>query len=1224
MRIKITGRKIAAGLLAVVAAGLLLAAGRRAGRHRAAAAAAEMEERLLGRALAVAGSLNPELVKKLSFTAADRGTPAFDHLRERMTAAGLNRDQRGIYSLALRDGRFVFGPENYDPADPMASPPGTVYEKPPPELAAVFQSGRGRTFGPYRDEYGTFFSALAPVFDPSSGEVLMAVGIDLLAADWEANLAAARRGPLLASALLILVLAGGAAILFRSRRKLLPQGLRLRAWIFAPTCAVVVILLLLFAAYQYFQRGEESLRRTRRLTERGSRQWKRLVETETRLLGAFLDRVQDHPGLEGAWRRRDREELRELVRSFLAEPGRAGREIILTFAENDLTCFFRSRDPGSFGDRIGLRTLREAVETGEESWGLERLSPGGFALLFVRPRREDGGTDGFLKAGLEIDRLVELFSRCADGRVIAVTSGTEPGRFRVVGGTLEPLPEGLAEDWFRSPPAGPGAAPPEEIRQNGRVYSAGMIPIPDAAGRPLAELFILRDITLEDAAAGSAILHNLALAAALGGAVLVLLWTFTGRAESRIREVFRKVGESEERFRTVVDRAQDAIFLETPDGRILDANRAACDLLGYRREEMLRMRVSDLLPPEVRPALPETIRPETVAAGTYIETVELARDGRRIPIEVSNSLVEIDGEERVVAIIRDITERKRTEEALRAKTGEQEELNRRLQSALDWANRMTRKAEEASVAKSRFLANMSHEIRTPMNGVLGMTGLLLDSPLNPEQKHYAEIIEASGEALLTLINEILDFSKIEAGRLELESVEFDLEEELERFSSALALPAAAKGLEFVCRVAPSTPTRLRGDPGRLRQVLNNLAGNAVKFTERGSVTVEVSLGREEGDLAVLEFSVTDTGIGIPPEYHGGIFEPFTQADETAARRHGGTGLGLAIARQLVELMGGEIAVESEPGRGSIFRFTARFAVVSAAGPVRTPGAEDLSAHRAARVLVVDDNPTNRKLVTSLLHRWGLRPGEADSGPRALEKLRAAGAAGAPYRAAILDMMMPGMDGGELASRIGTDPEIPPLPLVLMSSLGRHPASVRREELGFAAVLSKPVHRSDLLRALLAALGGPVRSGPARARAPRPDGETPPTRRPGRILVVEDNQVNRQVARGMLKKLGYDPRVVADGSEALAALAAEPFDLVLMDVQMPGLDGLQATEKIRDPASPVLDHRVPVIALTAHALKGDRERCLAAGMNDYLPKPITLPALRTVLERWLDGKQEEDK
>ncbi|MDP8236920.1 MAG: response regulator [Candidatus Erginobacter occultus] len=1203
---------------------MLLAAGWRAGERRAAGAEAEMEERLLGRAAALAGSLNPELVKTLTFTASDRGTPAYDSLRDRMAVAGMNGAQRGIYSLVLRDGRFVFGPEDYDPSDPMASPPGTFYETPPPEIETVYRTGFPRVFGPYRDEYGTFVSALAPVFDPVSGDILMLVGIDILADDWQAILAAARRGPLLASLLLLLVLAGGVVILSRSRRKLLPGRLRLRGWIFAPTCAATVILLGLFGFSQYYQRGEATSRRTRRLIEQGRRQWQGLVESEARILGTFLDRVEDHPGLSEAWRTRDREELETRTGSFLAQSGTPRRIDYLSFIGPDLTCFFRGHAPGRFGDQVDFGTLREAARTGQDSWGLELFPPDSFALLYVRPGREAGRPDGFIKAGVEVERLAALFAGLAGSHVVIVIDASREGggRARVVRQTLDPLPEGLEEAWSEFPAAGAEEAPAPEFRHNDRIYSAGMIPVPDAVGRPAAAIFILRDITLEAAEAGSAILHNLALAAVLGGAILALLWTVAGRAESQIREVFRQVRENEERFRTVFDHAQDGIFIETPEGRIVDVNRAVCELLGYRREELLKMWVSDLLPPEVAAALPVRIKPETVAGGTYIETEEVAKGGRRIPIEVSNSLVRIGRVERVVAIVRDITERKRAQEALQTKTGELEQLTRRLQAALEWANRMTEKAEEASVAKSRFLANMSHEIRTPMNGVLGMTGLLLDSPLNQEQRHYAEIIEASGEALLTLINEILDFSKIEAGRLELDSVEFDLEELLEKFSFALAAPAGAKGLEFVCRAAPGTPSRLKGDPARLRQVLTNLAGNAIKFTEEGSVTVEVTLDRREGDLAALEFSIADTGIGIPSEYRDGIFDPFTQADETTTRRHGGTGLGLAIARQLVELMEGEIAVESEPGRGSTFRFTARFEVVSAVGPARTPGVDDLSAHRSARVLVVDDNPTNRKLVTSLLLRWGMRPGEADSGVRALEELRAAGSASDPYRAAILDMMMPGLDGEELAARIGVDPAIPPLPLVLMTSLGRHPAPARREELGFAAVLSKPVHRSDLLRALIAALDGPVSAPSPPPPAPRTAGENRPKRRPGRILVAEDNPVNQQVARGMLKKLGYVPRVVADGKEALAVLAEEPFDLVLMDVQMPVLDGLQATEKIRDPASEVLDHRIPIVALTAHALKGDRERCLEAGMNDYLPKPITLPALEAILEKWLGRKERE--
>ncbi len=1236
MKVVITRKRLTGGLAALAAAGLILAAGWRAGERRAALAAAELEERLLSRVLTLADSLNPELVRQLSFTEADRGTPAFEYLRERMIAAGINGEQRGIYSLTLLDGRFVFGPEDYPPDDPMASPPGTVYRQPPPELAEVFQTGRSQVFGPYRDEYGSFVSALTPVFDPATGEVILAVGIDILAGEWRGRLAAARRVPLAASLVLLLVLSGAAAFALRHRRDLESGRFRLRAWIFAPTCAAAVLLLALFAVYQLLHRAEESRRTARRVTGQARRQWSRLLESEARVLGAVLDRVQEHPALAAPWP--DREELASRAAPLLEELRRNHRVSHFYLADSDLSWHLRVCDPSCRGDRPERTILETAARTGQDAWGLEMGTLGTFTLRYARPRWADGRVSDFLKLGLEVEHLAGLFARALGAEVITLVdkehttrenfqdgrealglagSWDEFSRVAVVNMTLDRTPEGIEEIWSAGLAGGPGEGEPVGLRHEGRVFSGGMIRIPDAAGRPVGAIFVLRDVTLEAAEDETVLFLNLALAAALSGAVLSLLWVVTGRAEKQIRRAFRQVRENEVRFQTVFNQAQDAIFIETPEGRIVDVNRAGCDLLGYRRKELLKMRVSDLLPPEARSGLPPTIRPETVAPGTYIETEELAKNGRRIPIEVSNSLVEIDGEERVVAIIRDITERKRAEEVLRAKTAELEQLTRRLQAALDWANRMTKKAEEASLAKSRFLANMSHEIRTPMNGVLGMTGLLLDSPLNPEQRHYAEIIEASGEALLTLINEILDLSKIEAGRLDLDTVEFDLEEELEKFSSALAAPVGAKGLEFVCRVIPGTPTRLKGDPARLRQVLNNLVGNAVKFTDQGSVTVEVSLKRREGDLAVLGFSVADTGIGIPPEHLAGIFEPFTQADETTTRRHGGTGLGLTIARQLAGLLGGEISVESQPGRGSTFRFTARFEALDAVSSTRVPGCEALSGHRSARVLVVDDNPTNRKLVSSLLFRWGLRPGEADSGAGALEELRGAAASSDPYRAAILDMMMPGMDGGELAERIGADPAIPPLPLVLMTSLGR-PGPSRGEGPGFAAVLSKPVRRADLLRVLVSALEGADPPPPAPSSVPAPEGEVPSPRRSGRILVAEDNPVNRKVVRGMLKKLGYDPRVVVDGREALAALSEEPFDLVLMDVQMPVLDGLQATEKIRDPASGVLDHRIPIVALTAHALKGDRDRCLQAGMNDYLPKPITLPALEKVLKKWLPG------
>jgi PAS domain S-box-containing protein len=668
--------------------------------------------------------------------------------------------------------------------------------------------------------------------------------------------------------------------------------------------------------------------------------------------------------------------------------------------------------------------------------------------------------------------------------------------------------------------------------------------------------------------------------------------------------------QNEELYRTLISTSPDAITVANVAGIVVFASARAIQLFGHdSADEVLGRSVLDWVAPGQRERAVSDIR-HLLEEGhpLDVEYELLKRDGSPFCAEIHGAIIRSGDPDQkgMIFVVRDVTMRKRAEAALA-------DTNARLQATLQKVQALVVKAEESNVAKSQFLANMSHEIRTPMNGVIAMAGMLLDTELTAEQRKYGEIVRSSGESLLALIDDILDFSKIEARKLQLESIVFSLHKVLEDTSEMLALKAHTKGLEFVCQIDPEVPTSIKGDPGRLRQIIVNLGGNAVKFTARGEVRIHAHLQNQDERSVTLRVSVTDTGIGIPAGKMSMLFAPFTQVDGSITRQFGGTGLGLAISKQLTELMGGEIGVESELGKGTTFWFTSVL--------LKEVGAEGMTSKAPAwmkqlRVLVADDNDANRLLVSSWLRQWGCSFAQASTGSDALALLRQTAPSADPFQVALLDGAMPDLGGAILASRIKADPALSNTQLVLLSCFGTTDGRQAAEMELFSASLTKPLRQAELYRCLAAVTG----HSKAPAQTPTRSHSEASAQHAGdrnrlHILLAEDHPVNQVVALEMLKKLGFRADAVANGLEAMRALAETRYDLVLMDCQMPEMDGFEATRRIRGGSTPTLNPRVPIIALTANALSGDRERCLEAGMNDYVAKPVKPEELGRTLDRW---------
>jgi len=658
------------------------------------------------------------------------------------------------------------------------------------------------------------------------------------------------------------------------------------------------------------------------------------------------------------------------------------------------------------------------------------------------------------------------------------------------------------------------------------------------------------------------------------------------REKQRVEAELKNLQQFQEKILTSL---AEGVVVENASGHITYANPALEKMLGYNPGELLGKHWSVFIPEDQLELVKRKSRARHSKTQERYETRLKARDGQVIPVLIhAHSIFDRKKFSGVVSAITDISNLKKIEEDLRISREE---------------------ALSASKAKSEFLANMSHEIRTPMNGIIGMIELALQTELNEEQLQFLKAARSSAESLLTILNDILDFSKIEARMIELVPVEFNLHNSITEIVSTLALPAHQKGLELLCHVPPSLPEAVVGDTSRLRQVLLNLVSNAIKFTPQGEVMVEVEEEARTAKEIILHFKVSDTGIGIPRDKLESIFQPFVQADASFSRKYGGTGLGLAITSQLVSLMGGRIWAESEPGQGSTFHFTVKLGLTPE--PIRRAIPATLAAVHGLRVLVVDDNHTNRVILKEMLQSWRMKPEVASSGPQAIELIKTAVDRKEGFGLFLLDLSMPEMDGFTLIKKIKEIEGAGEAPIIILTSADRVGDLQQARELGAAGYLVKPVRPSDLLDTIMAIKGSA--QGEHRLEVPITEHTLPEFRRKYSILLAEDNPVNQKVAILLLQKKGHQVTVVENGRQALEMLEKGEFDLVLMDVQMPEMDGFEATRQIRQREQSTGEH-LPVVAMTAHAMKGDREKCLEAGMDDYVAKPLYPEELYRVIER----------
>jgi PAS domain S-box-containing protein len=1158
------------------------------------------EDRLLQARLTARAISNIRL-QTLEGTSADLNSPDYLVLKEQLAATqSIIPDCEFLYLLGRRDGNQVFFyADSTPPGSSDESPAGQIFEEASSEMNQVFDTWEGTVEGPVTDRWGSWVSALVPVKDSKTGEMIALLGLDFQASDYHASLRDAGKKPLLLILLTILLLSSGKVLISWRNRHKSHHNLILRNTEVFLVFGVGMTLSLAVAGIFHHLADHH-----RHLT------FSNFADTEATLFKADFENIRDYQitGLASFFESSsfvDREEFHSYTKHLVTDPGVWGWGWISVPDQGPLAgncpLFYFEPTKGnedllgyemSSQNRIleALETARQTrrttcanLENGPFCTGILAIRPvfsvespellRGFALAFLNPETMVNLPKEMINETQESTQQHLTLSHLESGKTPTILASTNTSR------ESGPFPKKLV---FTQP-----------LFAFGQTFSVMIRPLSDNFGTVPSRIFVV------------SFLVGMFLACAL---TLIVAQYINRRRELEklVQERTATLKHSENRFRDIAENMDDWIWEVDSEGRYTYCSPQVCNCLGFDPKETLGRTPFEFLAPDEFDRVVKLFGKIVAdkARFTNVESWVIAKDGQPVCLQ-SNGVPLLDEQGHLLGyrgVNSDITTRKLAEENLLKMNGELESAHRR---ALDLAQR----SKAASEAKSIFLANMSHEIRTPMNGVIGMTDLLLETDLDVEQLQYAQTVKTSGESLLTLINDILDFSKIEAGRLELEEREFDLVDQMDELAQMMALKIFQKDLNFSCSIKPGTPVLLQGDPGRLRQIFINLMGNAVKFTSQGEIAFQACLESETDDEAILRFTVRDTGPGIPPEKAQTIFDHFTQVDASTTRKFGGTGLGLAISKQLAEAMGGEIGLTSQEGQGTEFWFTTRFKKQTASLGLNTPASLE-----GFRILVADNNETHGRGLVEVLESRGCRKAVWVEPKAAPLQLREAMDNGSPWQILFLDLSLSHRDREELLEALENETCLQSIPIVAMSRPGDQRTSHFAGNPRFRTIISRPVSRKNLTTALDIVLENKPDSSLEKSST-----NTLPKqvfRSEIKVLLAEDNLVNQKVALGFLKNLGFKPDVVGNGREAVRALEHEPYDLVLMDCQMPEMDGYEATRQIRSPQSKVLDHEIPIIALTANAMQGDRERCLSAGMDDYLCKPLRRADLVAALEKWL--------